>query len=540
MLSAAMNGPVTGSILVNRFLRDGGIDKLRAMRLDEPPTLLPLGAEWDDVGQSKRGGRADIGMSQLTSPPDFAFSTVYDYASAYRKGSTTPTMVAEAIIAAIADSERGDRPLRVFVAASAEDILDQAAAAAARLQADKPLSVLDGVPVAIKDELDQIPYPTTAGTSFLGVSPAPEDSTVVARLRRAGALLIGKTNMNEIGIIPEGFNLHHGTVRNPYNLDHHSGGSSSGSAAAVAAGFCPVSIGADGGGSIRIPAAHCGLVGLKPSYGRVSMFGGAPLCWSVDHCGPLAASVADVALAYLLIAGPDTRDPSTMAQPAPELGDWRAGDLEGITLGVYRPWFEHATTPIVDAADAMLKKMVRAGAELVDVQIPELDEMRIAHVVTILSEMAASMENLKANWGEFAPPTRINLTLGRAFTAHDYIQSQRLRTRAMAIFQDVFSQVDAVVTPATGITAPEIPPGSLGTGWSHLGDVTEAMRYVFPANLTGLPAITFPVGYEESGLPIGMQVMGQRWQEKILLRIAHVAEQSFRRQLPATFYRMLP
>lgn len=540
LFAAALERAATRPLFLGQLLRNGGIVRLREMRLDEPPTVFPTGRPSSSVGDN-----SGIDLSAFEKQPTIInhnspFSSIYDYAHAYRTGVTTPDAVAADVIDAMVESDKGERPLKAFSEFSAEDILTQAVASTMRFQSGNPVSIFDGVPVAIKDELDQVPYPTSAGTSFLGNTPASADSTVVARLRKAGALLIGKTNMYEIGIIPEGFNPHYGTVRNPYELEHHSGGSSGGSAAAVAAGFCPVAVGADGGGSIRIPASYCGLVGLKPSYGRVCMAGGAPLCWTVDHYGPIGATVADVALTYAVIAGADDREAATGGQPPPTLADWTNSDLEGFRLGIYRQWFDHAAPEIVTASNQMLDRLVEAGAELVEIAIPDLDGMRIAQVVTILSEMASSMENLKANWGDFGAPTRINLALGRSFTSFDYIQAQRMRTRAISIFEELFTRVDAIATPATAITAPVIPSGGLDSGWSDLGSVTEAMRYVFPANLTGLPAITFPVGYNSSGLPIGMQVMGRRWHEQELLRIANVAEQNLERVLPALHFRILP
>ncbi len=233
-----------------------------------------------------------------------------------------------------------------------------------RIRSGHPLSLLDGVPVAVKDEIDMKPYPTTVGTRFLGAAPAAEDSTVVARLRAAGALLVGKANMHEIGINPNGANAHYGMVRNPYDVRCDPGGSSSGSSAAVAAGLVPVAIGADGGGSIRIPAALCGIVGLKSTFGRVSEFGAAPLCWSVAHLGPLTASVEDAALTYGLVAGPDPSDPNTLVQPPVTLAGWNRTDLHGVRLGVYRDWFEHAAPEVVQTCKAMLETVKSAGAEI--------------------------------------------------------------------------------------------------------------------------------------------------------------------------------
>jgi len=186
-------------------------------------------------------------------------------------------------------------------------------------RAGKPLSVVDGVPVAVKDEFKQIGHRTCGGTSFLGSCVESEDATAVARLRAAGALLVGKTVMNEIGIQTTGWNGHFGQVRNPFDLSRDTGGSSSGSAASVAAGLTPLALGADGGGSIRIPATQCGVVGFKPTYGRVSEHGALPLCPSVGHAGPIASSVEDAAIMYAIIAGPDVNDANSQVQPPPSV-----------------------------------------------------------------------------------------------------------------------------------------------------------------------------------------------------------------------------
>jgi Asp-tRNA(Asn)/Glu-tRNA(Gln) amidotransferase A subunit family amidase len=345
--------------------------------------------------------------------------------------------------------------------------------------------------------------------------------------------------MHEIGINPNGLNVHYGHARNPHDLKHDSGGSSSGPAAAVAAGFCPVSIGADGGGSIRIPSAHCGIVGLKPTFGRISEFGAAPLCWSVAHLGPIGASVEDIALAYAATAGPDSKDPNSQHQPAVSLEGWNGTDLKGLTLGIYRPWFNHASASVVAACEAMLDKLVKAGAKIKEITIPGLDAMRMAHVVTILAEMVTSMDNFPQNRGDFAASVRINLVLGRAFTAEDYVKAQRLRTRAMTTFSQVLKNVDAIITPATAMTAPLIPGAAEPIDWSDLSSTTEVMRFAFSGNLAGLPAISFPAGYDEKGLPIGMQAMGRHWEENVLLRIAYSAEQVMERRKPSLCFNIL-
>jgi len=346
--------------------------------------------------------------------------------------------------------------------------------------------------------------------------------------------------MHEIGIGVTGLNPHHGTVRNPYHPGHHTGGSSSGPAAAVAAGLCPVAIGADGGGSIRIPAGFCGVVGLKPTYGRVSEFGAAPLTWSMAHLGPIAATARDAALAYAVLAGRDPKDSNSLRQPEIVLDGLDNLDLRGLTLGVYWPWFRHATPPVVEQCERLLHRLAESGAQIREVEIPELDLARIGHLVTITSEMATALDRYyAAHFGEFGLDVRANLALARSFTARDYVQAQRIRTRTIAHFARALEQVNAIVTPAAACTAPPIRPDALPEGESDLSLTMEIMRFAFPANFTGHPAISFPAGYDSHGLPVGFQVIGRPWEEHVLLRLAQVAEQVVERRAPRVYFKIL-
>jgi len=371
---------------------------------------------------------------------------------------------------------------------------------------------------------------------------AEEDATVVARLRGAGALIVGKNNMHEIGINVTGLNPHHGTTRNPYNTDHYTGGSSSGSAAAVASGLVPVSIGADGGGSIRIPSSFCGLVGLKPTFGRVSEHGAFPICWSVAHIGPLAGSATDAALAYALIAGSDPNDQNSLHQPTPSLKGWDNLKLKGLKLGVYWPWFRHADLEVVAACEVMLKQFEAMGCEIHEIVIPNLEANRIALNITIISEMAQSMDAIYDNahrFKEHGHDVRVTLAVARQLTATNYVQAQRVRTRMMRHFHEAFQQVDMIITPSTAIAAPQIKSGALPDGESDLSTTIEIMRFATTANLTGHPAISFPVGYTQKGLPIGMQAIGRPWDESTLLRLALAAEQVVERKEPQIYYDLL-
>ena len=535
-----VEGPL-GSLLIPALFKSGGISWLREQHFDDPPTMQPvnysgpLAVEAQAVPAQEWPGPASLpGLG-------FRFSTVQDYAKAYREGKITPEDVAQRVLEAIVTSNAAEPPLRAIIAMDREDVLNQAREATLRIQEGRALSVFDGVPVAVKDELDMLPFPTTVGTAFLGKSPCKEDASVVARMRAAGALLIGKANMHEIGIGVTGLNPHLGTPRNPYAPDHFTGGSSSGPGAAVAAGLCPVALGADGGGSIRIPASFCGIVGIKPTFGRMSEHGAAPLCWSVAHVGPLAATATDAALAYAVMAGPDPRDPNSMHQPAPTLAGWDQLDLSGLSLGVYWPWFRHATADMVSGCEAMLHKFESMGAELREVVIPDLEAARVAHSITIAGEMAQALDHTYAeHHHQHGADVRINLALARAFTTMDYVQAQRVRTRLIANFARAFEQVDVILTPATGLTAPLIPKKALPEGESDLSTLIEIMRFATPANLTGLPTISFPVGYNDAKIPLGMQAIGRAWQEATLLRLALAAERVVDRKSPEVYYRILP
>jgi Asp-tRNA(Asn)/Glu-tRNA(Gln) amidotransferase A subunit family amidase len=538
LFTALLGNPLTHALLINPLLKNSGVTWLRSQAFNLTPTFYPL-ARVENPAQSTAELPGEDAIKDNQPRPKTPYASIRDYAAAYRQGHTTPLEVAEKLLAAIESSDQGDTPLRSIIQIDRQDVLSQARAATERIQTGKALSILDGVPVPVKDEFDMMPYSTSGGTTFLGQKPAAADATIVARLRAAGALLPGKAAMNEIGINTEGLNQHYGRTCNPWDLNYDPGGSSSGPAAAVAAGFGPVSLGADGGGSIRIPAAHCGLVGLKPTFGRFSEHGALPLCWTVAHAGPIGVSVEDVALAYQVMAGPDPADPLSQAQPEVTVDGWNNPDLTGMRLGIYWDWFRHADSEVVAANETMLGQLIDAGAQLVEVEIPFLNAQRVAQAVSILSEMYAFLSAYPKQLKKLAAMTRINLMLGQVVSGNDVLKSQRVRTAAIAAWKDVMTQVDAVITPATALPPQEVPLEVRKKGRNDLSVVTEMMRYAFPGNFTGLPAISFPAGYTENELPVGMQAIGSYWQEDTLLRIAYTAEQAFERRLPPLHYALL-
>lgn len=536
-LVALLENPASRSLIAPRILKDTGIGTLRAANLNEAPTLHPRLAEPTAVTDTSSAGDVDPETRELTGEVG-GFATAGDFARCYREGSITPEEVADRVLDAIRRGDNQEPPLHLMIAVQREDLLRQARASTDRFRRGNPLGPLDGVPVAVKDELDQVPYPTTVGTRFLR-EVASEDAFVVARLRAAGAVLIGKANMHEVGIDTTGFNPWHGTPRNPYDTTRYTGGSSSGPAAAVAAGLCPIAVGADGGGSIRIPAALCGVFGLKPTFGRVSERGVAPLAWSVAHVGPIAASAHDLAIGYAGVAGPDPRDPNTLRQPPPRLPGGGDG-IGGLRIGIFGPWFEDAAEDVVRACRELLARFESAGATMVEVEIPDLELCRLAHGVTILSEMATALARYDADHRrDFSLGTRLNLALARELSGRDYVRAQQVRTRMIVHFERAFETVDVIATPTCARTAPPIRPDVLPLGESDLEVTSSLMRFVLPPNLTGHPAVSVPAGFGDEGLPVGLQLIGRAWDEARLLRLAEVAESMVARRPPAAHFDLL-
>jgi len=543
---AALDNRVTGPALVKKLMADAGVPRLAELKNLPDPLFLPLAPPPQPAAEEKPRltsrlvaifRREPAAKTTATKPPagPSPFRSAAEFTAAYRSGRTTPTEVAERFLAAYA---KLNPQVHAFIAVNPDDVRRQAQAATQRWQNGKPVGPLDGVPVAIKDELNVIGYPTTVGTAFLK-DLANEDATAVARLRAAGALIVGKANMHELGANPTGYNPHHGHVRNPYDPARDSGGSSSGSAAAVASGLVPLALGADAGGSIRVPAALTGVYGLKATYGGVSEHGAYPVCWSVAHVGPLGVSAYDVALAHRLIAGPDPADPHTASAPVPEEPNWNRQDLSGIKVGIWQAWFDHAEPGVVEVARAAIKRMQEAGAKIVEFELPGLDNARIAHAVTVLVEMGRSFQRTQEHWRELAPATRINLKIGQSAAGAYYVAAQQVRSQMVAALDEVLGKVDLIATPTTAVTAPLIPKAAEEGGISDLGTVTKLMRFIFLTNLTGHPSLSLPAGYTADGLPVGLQLSGRAWGERTLLETAWVLERTSERQQPQVFVDLL-
>jgi len=543
-------------LLIPLLLKQAGLTSLRKSKVKDFPVMEPIHPveskitsaaakksikEFIDSTQNKRQTRTDEKTGSAAKKSLFQPETAADFHRAYLEEKTTPVDVAMRLLDIVRSIEESAVPLRPFIAWEERELMQQARASTERYERGESLGILDGVPISVKDELDMQPFPTMVGTKFYNTQPPAEDATTVSRLRSAGALMVGKTNMHEIGIGVTGLNVPYGTTRNPHHLDHYPGGSSSGSAAAVAAGLSPIALGLDGGGSIRIPASLCGVVGLKTTWGRISSAGSAPLSWSVSTVGPITSTADDAALAYSFLAGADPRQLRTQNQPPVDLQDFNNANLAGVKLGVFSPWFKHASTDIVQNCERMLDAFKAQGASIEEIEIPELNEVRIAQIVTIGTEMLTSLQpHFKTFRQPFGLDALLNLTLAKEFSGCDYVKAQRIRAELIRNLTQIYQQVDAIVTPTTACTAPPILPDALINGESDLSTLTELMRYAPQANIGGFPAISFPVGYDAKGLPVGMQLMGRPWEESFLLRMAKTSEPFFTRHPPMMRFSLLP
>ncbi|XP_044308321.1 fatty acid amide hydrolase-like [Varanus komodoensis] len=519
--------------LVPLLIRLNNFTVLRYLDIAEDPTFMPVVAEEEKSDNSKSGNVSEclpelLKISSHSAGPSFSFKGIQDYLNCYQSGELTPLQVAKNIIAALQDDEKSSLSIRAIVQWNQQEIIKMAEDSTARYKRKQPLSLLDGIPVCLKEEIKVVPYHHRSGTEYLGLEPESEDATVTIKLRKAGAIIIGASNMHELGIGTTGCNPNrfHGTARNPYNPHHFTGGSSSGSAAAVAAGLCPLALGTDGGGSVRIPASFCGIVGLKGTFGRISAFGCHPLSYSTVSLGPLCVSVADAAIAYAILAGPDPLYPYGLCQPKPSLSEVITSDLKGLKLGIDWNLFKACDAEILDACQKAVEFLKGFGASVVDLSLPEMEEVRVAHVICILSEMRDFLQpDFNNHFQQMNLDTRLNLAIASQFSALDYIKANRQRSRTIAFLQEMFANVNCLLTPGTACCAPKIQGSDLLTGCSDVQTTIRTIRYMQLANLTGIPALVVPVGYTVSGLPISLQIMAKWWDEALLFRIGLKLEQ---------------
>jgi aspartyl-tRNA(Asn)/glutamyl-tRNA(Gln) amidotransferase subunit A len=413
--------------------------------------------------------------------------------------------------------------LNAFITVCEEQALAAAGERDAELARGVDRGPLHGVPIAHKDLFLTRGVRTTAGSRVIDFIP-DHDAAVVERLAAAGAVTIGKTNMHELAYGITSANPHFGPVRNPHDPARVAGGSSGGSGAVVAGGIVPLATGSDTGGSIRIPASFCGVVGLKPTYGRVSRYGGLPLGYSLDHMGPLGASVDDVAIALSAMAGRDDRDDSSAAAAVPDYHS-EAPDLAELRIGLPRNYYlEKLDIETGLAVRRAFQSAAALGARIVEVDVPDIAALNTIGRVLLLAEATTALRPHLHRRADFGADVLALLDQGSLITAVEYLDAQRLRREMVAQFRRLFESIDVLFTPATPTPAPEVGQKDLEIA-GELQDVRLAStRFVRGINVLGFPALCLPCGYAKAGLPVGLQIVGPPFAEARLLETGRVLE----------------
>ena len=451
----------------------------------------------------------------------------------------------EATQACLNRVEQVDGRLNAFISVDANDALAQADAADQSRTAGEDLPLL-GVPVAVKDVLAVRDQPLNCASKILGEFNSPYDATVIQKLREAGAVIFGRLNMDEFAMGSSNENSAFGPVRNPWNTDCIPGGSSGGSAVAVAADECIASLGSDTGGSIRQPAALCGCVGLTPTYGRVSRYGLVAFASSLDQVGPFTKDVRDAATLLQVIAGADERDSTNVPEPVPDYSTALSADVKGLRIGLPREYQMEGLDPEVKAAtDAAVKQLEALGAEVKEISLPHTEYAIATYYIIATAEASANLArfegvrygarvdgadpeemNRKTRGAGFGEEVKRRIILGTYVLSSGYydayyLRAQKVRTLIRQDFLKAFEEVDLIASPTTPTPAFKIGEKAGDPLQMYLSDI-----YTISCNLAGLCGISVSCGFSETGLPIGLQLLGKPFGESDLLRAAHAYEQA--------------
>jgi aspartyl-tRNA(Asn)/glutamyl-tRNA(Gln) amidotransferase subunit A len=455
--------------------------------------------------------------------------TIAEASAALEKREVSPVELVDQCLQRI---EALDSKLHSYVLTLHDQARAAAKTAEAEIRGGRRKGPLHGIPIALKDIYETAGIRTT-GHSRIKLDHVPKtDATATRKLAEAGTILLGKLATHEFAMGGPSFDLPFPPARNPWNPAHFTGGSSSGSGAAVAAGLAIGTLGSDTGGSIRLPSAHCGLAGLKPSYGRVSRAGVFPLAFSLDTCGPMAWTSRDCALLLQAIAGSDPRDPASVAAPVPNYAAALGGDLKGVGIGVVRGFYEGdpGLNPEVGAAvEAAITRLRELGARIEDVALSPAEDYHAACVVILLAEAFAIHEaTLKTRWHEYGAIFRHRLMPGALLSGTDYVQATRLRRRLALEMDRALERHTALVFPAVIAPPPlieEVPALAF----------LEKASLTTPANVSGHPALSLCCGYTKAGLPMGLQLVGRRFDEATLLKLGDAYERAtpWRERRPA-------
>jgi aspartyl-tRNA(Asn)/glutamyl-tRNA(Gln) amidotransferase subunit A len=446
-----------------------------------------------------------------------------DLSTLIRDGQISPV---EVTVKALERIECFNPRLNAIWTVTADLAMKQARAAETEILKGHYRGPLHGVPIALKDLVYTRGIRTTAGSKILAAFLPDFDATVIEKLYQAGAVLLGKAALHEFAYGITNDNPHFGPTRNPWNPSRTSGGSSGGSAVAVATGMCFAALGTDTGGSIRVPASFNGVVGLKPTFGRVSLYGVYPLGYTLDHLGPLTRTVADAGVVYQMIAGFDPRDPQSADQPLGEIVIRRS--LQGVRVGVPENYF-------FDAVDPEVKHLVRTalgvleqcGAQVTAVRVPDMAELTDASRITLLAEAYAVHQNdLEKHPGDLGEDVRLLLEQGKEVGAADYVRAQLTRARLRRDLENVFDQASVIVTPCTPLAAFRIGETKVVLGGEEQDARQASTRPLRAFNASGHPALSVCCGFTGEGLPVGLQIVGRLWDEAAVLHAGYAYEQA--------------
>jgi aspartyl-tRNA(Asn)/glutamyl-tRNA(Gln) amidotransferase subunit A len=412
--------------------------------------------------------------------------------------------------------------LNCVITLTPEAALESARQAEREIQRGEYRGRLHGIPLALKDLYETAGVRTTAGSRFFADYIPQADGACVERMAAAGAVILGKYNMHEIALGVTNANPHFGACHNPWQLDRVSGGSSGGCGAALAAEMCLGALGSDTGGSIRIPASLCGIVGLKPTSGRTSLRGVVPLSWNLDHPGPMARRVSDTAILLRGIAGFDLEDPYSVDVPVSDYLQELGGGVRGWRIALASDeFFTWGEGEVLAAVRKAAETLANLGAQVEETGFRGGREAARANGLMVTSDAAAfHQERLESRPEDFGADVLQRLRSGAAFTSSEYIQARRTQTVLRRQFEQFYDAFDLLLTPTTPVSAPPIE------GPDAVEQARTLTRFTSPFNLTGLPAISLPCGFTESGLPIGLQIVGPPWSEAAVLRAAHAFEQA--------------
>jgi aspartyl-tRNA(Asn)/glutamyl-tRNA(Gln) amidotransferase subunit A len=453
---------------------------------------------------------------------DLAALAVHELAPKLESREVSPVDVTEAVLENVA---RYDDTLRAYIDVYRDDALASARRAEAEIAGGRYRGPLHGVPLGIKDNIYFADRVTTMGSKIHGDFVSRHNATVVDRLAEAGAVFLGKLNMHEYALGGTTDNRYYGTCRNPWALDKSPGGSSGGSGAAVAANMATAALGSDTSGSIRIPSTFCGVVGLKPTYGRISRFGVFPEAWTLDHVGPMTRSVKDAAILLDAMSGYDPRDPGSLNRPSTDTASSLRESCEGLTIGVVEHFYfndvdDEIAGTVRDAIDLLRQR----GAKVRTISIPGLQDAEYA--LTIIDTCETSTvhrANLRDRAEDYSDDVRMLLECGELPSAVDYLEAQQIRRHMRAEVQEAFDEVDVLAGPTLPIRTPTIGEATAKLNGRDVDALENLIRLVGPASLLGLPTLSVPCGLVD-GLPVGMQLVGPATGEQVVLDVGNALE----------------